>query len=89
MGRSVPPWRWRVEHEVERWQVYRRGLTVPDQHAFDALLDGVRQRRAAGGLLPAAETSQTMMLSMLVDLMARFDDLNRRLAVLEEGRGDD
>ena len=84
MGRSVPPWRTRVENELSRFHAYRRALTVADQAAFDALANELRQRRAAGGMLPALDAWQPMMLSMLVGLMANLTALETRLKALEE-----
>lgn len=84
MGRSVPPWRTRVEDELSRLHAYRRALSTVDQAAFDALTNELRQRRAAGGMLPSLDAWQPMMLSMLVGLMANLTALERRLKTLEE-----
>ena len=85
MGRSVPPWRIRVENELSRFHAYRRALTVADQAAFDALANELRQRRAAGGMLPALDAWQPMMLSMVVGLMAHIERLETRIQALEGG----
>ena len=84
MGRSVPPWRTRVEHELQFLEPYRRALSSVDQTAFDALLDAVRERRAAGGMLPAVNTWQPTVLSMMVGLMAQIQQLSNRIKTLEE-----
>jgi hypothetical protein len=84
MGRSVPPWRTRVEDEIQEFLPYRRALSAQDQVALDALFDAVRQRRAAGGLLPSRPPWRPMVLSMLVDLMVQVRDLNERVQRLEE-----
>ena len=84
MGRSVPPWRTRVEHELQYLAPYRRVLSSVDQAAFDSLLDAVRERRAAGGLLPAVNTWQPTVLSMMVGLMAQIHQLSDRIKTLEE-----
>jgi hypothetical protein len=89
MGRSVPPWRTRVEVELERWHGYRRALPASEQAALDALFDEVRQRSAAGGMLPSLETWHPMVLSMAVGLMVRIGQLDRRLSALEARRVDD
>ncbi len=68
---------------------YRRALSSVDQAAFDALLNEVRQRRSAGGLLPALNTWQPMVLNMLVGLMAQVAQLTARIDALEERRSDD
>ena len=89
MGRSVPPWRTRVEDELQHLMPYRRALSSVDQAAFDALLNEVRQRRSAGGLLPALNTWQPLVLNMLVGLMAQVSQLTARIEALEERRSDD
>ena len=68
---------------------YRRALSSADQAAFDALLNEVRKRRSAGGLLPALNTWQPMVLNMLVGLMAQVSRLTAQIEALEERRRDD
>lgn len=85
MGRSVPPWRTRVEDELSRLHAYRRALSTNDQAAFDALANEIRQRRSAGGMLPSLDAWQPMMLSMVVGLMAHIERLETRIQALEEG----
>ncbi len=89
MGRSVPPWRTRVEDELGRLVPYRRALTTTDQHALDHLMNEVRQRRAAGGMLPAANAREVMLLNMLVGVMGRLERLEQHLRSLREGQDDD
>ena len=89
MGRSVPPWRTRVEGELQGILPYRRGLSTQDQVALDSLFDAVRQRRAAGGLLPSRRPWEPMVLSMLVDLMVQVRDLREHVRQLEEGLRED
>ncbi|MCH1616139.1 MAG: hypothetical protein L7R83_01355 [Candidatus Poseidonia sp.] len=84
MGRSVPPWRTRVENELQHLTPYRRALSSVDQAAFDALLDAARERRAAGGMLPAVNTWQPTVLSMMVGLMGQLQQLSDRIQTLEE-----
>ena len=86
MGRSVPSWRMRIEAEVQNLMPFRRALSPGDQAAFDALLNEVRQRRTAGGLLPSLNAWQPAVLSMLVGLMAEIERLSTRLGELEGRR---
>ena len=83
MGRSVPSWRMRVESELQNLMPFRRALGPIDQVAFDALLNEVRQRRTAGGLLPSLNAWQPAVLGMLVGLMAEVQHLSKRLDELE------
>lgn len=80
MGRTVPTWRRRVEMEFEGLEAYRRGLRVRERKALDDLVDAVRDRRAAGGMLPAEDPWHPMLLSMLVATWDRLDRLESRLA---------
>ena len=89
MGRSVPSWRMRVENELQNLAPYRRALTPMDREAFDALLNEVRERRIAGGLLPTLNTWQPAVLSMLVGLMSELNRVSARLEALEGRHGDD
>jgi hypothetical protein len=73
-----------VENELQHLVPYRRALSVIDRAAFDALLDAVRERRAAGGMLPAVNTWQPTVLSMMVGLMVQLNQLSERIAALEE-----
>ncbi len=89
MGRSVPSWRMRVEAELQNLVPYRRALAPDDRAAFDALLNEVRQRRTAGGMLPTMNTWQPAVLSMLVGVMAELAALSERIKTLEERHGHD
>ena len=83
MGRTVPTWRGRVEQEIERLVPYRRALSLDDCCNFDMMLNDVRSRRAAGGMLPAQEEWKPMLLSMLVGAHQRIQVLEGRLESFE------
>ena len=83
MGRTVPTWRGRVEQEIERLVPYRRALSLDDCCNFDVMLNDVRSRRAAGGMLPAQEEWKPMLLSMLVGALQRIRVLEGRLESFE------
>jgi hypothetical protein len=83
MGRTVPTWRGRVEQEIERLVPYRRALSLDDCCNFDVMLNDVRSRRAAGGMLPAQEEWKPMLLSMLVGAHQRIRVLEGRLESFE------
>jgi hypothetical protein len=83
MGRTVPTWRGRVEQEIERLVPYRRALSLDDCCNFDMMLNDVRSRRAAGGMLPTQEEWKPMLLSMLVGAHQRIQVLEDRLESLE------
>ena len=83
MGRTVPTWRGRVEQEIERLVPYRRALSINDCCNFDLMLNDVRSRRAAGGMLPAQEEWKPMTLSMLLGAHKRIQTLEGRIELLE------
>ena len=83
MGRTVPTWRGRVEQEIERLVPYRRALSMDDCCNFDLMLNDVRSRRAAGGMLPSQEEWKPMLLSMLLGAHQRIQTLERRIESLE------
>ena len=50
---------------------------------FDLMLNDVRSRRAAGGMLPSQEEWKPMLLSMLLGAHQRIQTLERRIESLE------
>ena len=71
MGRTVATWRDRIERRIVAWARYRRALRLDDRIAFDRLLNSVRSRSAACGMMPASDEFEPALLSMLVDLETR------------------
>jgi len=88
MGRSVPTWRTRAEGELQALAPFRRALSKDERPHFDALMDAIRQRRTAGGMLPAHDVWPPFTLSMCVGLMRRCHDLQQRIEALEGVVGD-
>jgi hypothetical protein len=84
MGRSVPPWRTRADAELNALMPFHRALSPSERILLDQLFNDVRQRRSAGGMLPAHNAWQPVVLSMLIGLMKRLEDLSNRIAALEE-----
>ena len=86
MGRTVPTWRTRIEDELQNLDGYRRALPSSEKLLLDELRNGVRRRRTADGMLPAHEVWKPMLLSMVMELMARNAKLEHRLQLLESQR---
>jgi hypothetical protein len=84
MGRTVPTWRNRIESEMTSLEPFRRALNSGDKILFDELLNGVRKRRTAGGMLPAHDAWKPMLLSMLIECHARIAELEQRLEKISE-----
>ena len=53
MGRTVPTWRNRIEAELSALDNFERALSTTDKLALKRLKNGVRNRRTAGGMMPA------------------------------------
>ena len=84
MGRTVPTWRNRIESEMTSLETFRRALNSSDKILFDELLNGVRKRRTAGGMLPAHDAWKPMLLSMLIECHSRITELEQLLEKTSE-----
>ena len=82
MGRTVPTWRNRIESELSSLNVFRRALNSSDRKALDELMNGVRNRRAAGGMLSSIDVWKPMLISMILESyrkIAELEDIIKRL----------
>ena len=82
MGRTVPTWRNRIESELSSLSVFRRALNSSDRKALDELMNGVRNRRAAGGMLPSIDVWKPMLISMVLESyrkIAELEDIIKQL----------
>ena len=84
MGRTVPTWRNRVEAELNSLNSFKRALNASDRQALDELINGVRNRRAAGGMLPSIDAWKPMLISMLLECQSKISQLQKRIEELEE-----
>ena len=84
MGRTVPTWRNRVEAELNSLNSFKRALNASDRQALDELMNGVRNRRAAGGMLPSIDAWKPMLISMLLECQSKISQLQKRIGELEE-----
>lgn len=75
MGRTVPTWRNRVESELAALNAFRRALNSSDRKALDELMNGVRNRRAAGGMLPSIDVWKPMLISMILESYKKIAEL--------------
>ena len=83
MGRTVPTWRNRVEGELNALNTFRRALSTNDRKSFDELVDGVRNRRAAGGMIPSVDAWKPMLISMLLECHTKITILEKKIGDLE------
>lgn len=77
MGRTVATWRDRIERRIVALARYRRALRLDDRIAFDRLLNSVRSRSSACGMMPASDEFEPALLSMLVDLETRLSRVEK------------
>jgi len=83
MGRTVPTWRNRVESELTALNAFRRALNSTDRAALDALMNGVRNRRAAGGMLPSIDVWKPMLISMILESYKKISELENLIRELQ------
>tara|TARA_B100001989_G_scaffold187288_1_gene136778 strand:+ start:469 stop:801 length:333 start_codon:yes stop_codon:yes gene_type:complete len=80
MGRTVATWRDRIERRISAWSGFRRALRLDDRIAFDYLLNSVRNRSSACGMMPASDEFEPALLSMLIDLETRLSKVEKELS---------
>jgi|TARA_B100000282_G_scaffold295728_1_gene275655 hypothetical protein len=83
MGRTVPTWRNRVESELTALNAFRRALNSSDRKALDELMNGVRNRRAAGGMLPSIDVWKPMLISMILESYKKIAELESMIEELQ------
>ena len=83
MGRTVPTWRNRVESELTALNAFRRALNSSDRKALDELMNGVRTRRAAGGMLPSIDVWKPMLISMILESYKKIAELESMIKELQ------
>ena len=83
MGRTVPTWRNRAESELTALNAFRRALNSSDRKALDELMNGVRNRRAAGGMLPSIDVWKPMLISMILESYKKIAELERTIKELQ------
>lgn len=83
MGRTVPTWRNRVESELSALNAFRRALNSSDRKALDELMNGVRNRRAAGGMLPSIDVWKPMLISMILESYKKITELENTIKELQ------
>ena len=83
MGRTVPTWRNRVESELTALNAFRRALNSSDREALDELMNGVRNRRAAGGMLPSIDVWKPMLISMVLESYKKIAELETMIKELQ------
>ena len=86
MGRTVPTWRDRIENEIGSLSGFNRALNCSDKACLNVLIDGVRNRRAAGGMLPSLDPWKPMLISMLLECYSKIIELETIIEDLSNKR---
>ncbi|MCX6135884.1 MAG: hypothetical protein NTV54_00085 [Ignavibacteriales bacterium] len=86
MGRTVPTFTNIIDHEIASWSKFRRGLRKQDQKFFDDLFRCARIHLAENFYTMRAVPLDSIMMSILLEQRKMIQELNDRIAALEEGR---
>ncbi len=72
-----------IEEEIRRWNGFAKALRREDKEAFDNLLDACRSYASAGSNATQPLPIEPMMMSMLLSLQIRLQQLQRELDELK------
>lgn len=83
MGRTVIPYTQVLDRLRLEWGKFRRGLRKDEQDLLDEVFDLARRHVAAGAYAAHPIPFETVMLSVLVEIVRRLRVLEARLAVTD------
>ncbi|MCF2141887.1 MAG: hypothetical protein K9W44_17680 [Candidatus Lokiarchaeota archaeon] len=83
MGRTIPPFRPALEHEIQSWKDYRRGLNPEERPLMDKIMLEARKRSDAGSLAARPLISEVLFLSILIGQQKEIEKLKARLEKIE------
>lgn len=86
MGRTEPTFRWLLDRLELEWRDYRRGLTMEEQRAFDALFQKARAHASASSNAGRTEPMEAVLLSMLLEHELEIRALRAELKQAREAR---
>ena len=86
MGRTVVSYNSWVAQEKEGWSKFRRALRKEDKEALDRLFDYAKLHAAEAGYAARLYPFETLLITMLLEHEKKIQELERRLAALEEER---
>ena len=84
MGKTVPSYRQVLEHEIERWKGFRKGLREKDAEAFDRMMNACRMFASAGGMATRPILLEAMFMSILLHQEKVLTEIKERLDKLEK-----
>ena len=83
MGRTVPAFRPALEHEIESWKDFKRGLRPEVQKRFDKLMNVARIHADAGSLSARPMLSEVLFFSFALEQEKKIEMLEARVKGLE------
>ena len=86
MGRTVVSYNSWIAQEKEGWSKFRRALRKEDREALDRLFDYAKLHAAEAGYAARLYPFETLLITMLLEHEKKIQELERRLAALEEER---
>lgn len=91
MGRTLPPFRPALEHEIEQWKDYERALRASDKPYFQSMMNHARVHADAGSLVNKGLVSEIMLVSIcfehekiIAELRTEIEKLKQELNELKK-----
>jgi DNA repair ATPase RecN len=84
MGRTVRTYRTVLEELISDWERFRKALRKEDREAFDRLMEKARAHASAASYDARADPSESLFMSILVELERELEELRAKVAELEK-----
>lgn len=84
MGKTVPSYRQALEHEIEGWKGFKKGLRGKDAEAFDRMMNACRMFASAGSMATRPILLEAMFMSILLYQEKVLTEIKERLDRLEK-----
>ncbi len=87
MGRTVYTFRMAVEKELSKWKDFQRTLRPRDRERFTELFMSALNRGDAGTMIATPRILDPIVLSAMLDLMRRIEELECEIKPAQNHRG--
>ncbi|HDS44902.1 MAG TPA: hypothetical protein ENN68_02200 [Methanomicrobia archaeon] len=84
MGRTVRTYRTVLEELIADWERFRKALRKEDREAFDRLMAKARTHASAASYDARVDPSESLFMSILVELERELEALRAKVAELEQ-----
>jgi DNA repair ATPase RecN len=84
MGRTVRTYRTVLEELIADWERFRKALRKEDREAFDRLMEKARTHASAASYDARVDPSESLFISILVELERELEELRAKVAELEQ-----